>query len=81
MVDIKLCASPDDLRGAVTPIWHYFGRQPLDEQVQALQRVMPALRVHTAWDDIYRSPQYRSGKEPISFKPRCSAATFCAIMV
>ena len=51
MVEIKLCASPDDLRGAVTPIWHYFGRQPLDEQVKALQRVMPAHRVHTAWDD------------------------------
>jgi predicted acetyltransferase len=51
MVDIKLCSSRDELRAAVTPIWHYFGRQPVDEQVQALQRVMPAHRVHTAWED------------------------------
>ena len=51
MVDIRLCSSGDELRAAVTPIWHYFGRQPVDEQVQALQRVMPAHRVHTAWED------------------------------
>jgi predicted acetyltransferase len=51
MVDIKLCTSPDDLRAAITPIGHYFGRHPVDEQVKALQRVMPAHRVHAAWDD------------------------------
>jgi predicted acetyltransferase len=51
MVDIKLCASPDDLRAAMAPIWHYFGRQPVDEQVKTLQHVMPAHRVHAAWDD------------------------------
>jgi len=51
MVDIKLCTSSDDLRAAITPIGHYFGRHPVDEQVKALQRVMPAHRVHAAWDD------------------------------
>jgi len=51
MVDIRLCSSADELRAAVTPIWHYFGRQPVDEQVHALQRVMPPHRVHTAWED------------------------------
>jgi predicted acetyltransferase len=51
MVDIALCASPDDLRAAIMPIWHYFGRQPVDEQVKTLQRVMPAHRVLAAWDD------------------------------
>jgi predicted acetyltransferase len=50
MIDIKLCASADDLLAAITPIWHYFGRQPMDEQVKTLQRVMPAHRVHVAWD-------------------------------
>jgi len=49
-VDIRRCAHPDDLAAAVTPIWHYFGRRPLEEQVNALRRVMPPERVHTAWD-------------------------------
>jgi predicted acetyltransferase len=51
MVDVRLCSSADELRAAVTPIWHYFGRQPIGDQVQALQRVMPTHRVHTAWED------------------------------
>jgi predicted acetyltransferase len=51
MVDIKICASLDDLRASLTPISHYFGRQPVDEQIKTLQRVMPAHRVHAAWDD------------------------------
>src|SRR5215469_3242907 len=51
MIDIKPCASLDDLRAAVTPISHYFGRQPADEYVKTLQRVLPAHRVHAAWDD------------------------------
>jgi predicted acetyltransferase len=51
MVDIKLCASPDDLHAAIAPIGHYFGRQPFDEQVKTFQRVMPAHRVHVAWDN------------------------------
>src|SRR5215470_19449273 len=51
MVDIRLCSSADELRAAVTPIWHYFGRQPIDEHVKALQRVMPPHRVHTAWEN------------------------------
>lgn len=49
-IGIKTCASAEDLRAAVTPIWHYFGRLPLDEQVKSLQRVMPPHRVYTAWD-------------------------------
>jgi len=51
MGDIRLCSSTDELRAAVTPIWHYFFRQPVDEQVQTLQRVMPVHRVHSAWED------------------------------
>jgi hypothetical protein len=51
MVDIKICASLDDLRASLTPISHYFGRQPVDEQIKTLQRVLPAHRVHAAWDE------------------------------
>src|SRR5262249_28062868 len=49
-VDIRPCAAPEDLRVGSTPFWHYFGRQPVDEQVGALQRVMPPQRVFAAWD-------------------------------
>lgn len=36
---------------AVGPIWHYFGRSaPSEDQVEALARVLPAERVHAAWD-------------------------------
>jgi predicted acetyltransferase len=36
---------------AVSPIWHYFGRSaPSEDQVEALARVLPAERVHAAWD-------------------------------
>src|SRR5215831_13692422 len=52
MIDIKPCTSFDDMRAAVTPISHYFGRQqPLDEYVKTLHRVLPAHRVHAACDD------------------------------
>jgi predicted acetyltransferase len=49
-IEITACAFPDDLRAALTPMWHYFGRQPLDEQVATLQQVLPPQRVHAAWD-------------------------------
>jgi predicted acetyltransferase len=39
------------MRAAVSPIWHYFGRSaPSDEQIESLARVLPAERVHAAWD-------------------------------
>jgi predicted acetyltransferase len=49
-IDIVTCTSAADLRAAVTPIWHYFGRVPVDEQITALRRVLAPNRVHTARD-------------------------------
>ena len=49
-IEIRTCTSAAELRAAVAPMWHYLGRVPVDEQVAALQRVMPPHRVHTARD-------------------------------
>jgi predicted acetyltransferase len=51
MVDIRICASVDELRAGITPIWHYFGRRPVDDHLHALQRVLPLDRVHLACED------------------------------
>jgi predicted acetyltransferase len=49
-MDISTCASTDELRAALAPMWHYLGRVPVDEYVAALQRVMPPHRVHVTRD-------------------------------
>ena len=49
---VRACASVDELRAAVTPIAHYFGRaSPNEDQFERLARVLPTERVHAAWDD------------------------------
>jgi predicted acetyltransferase len=49
---VRVCSSMDEMRAAVSPIWHYFGRTgPNDDQIAALARVLPAERVHAVWDD------------------------------
>jgi predicted acetyltransferase len=48
--EIRTCASIEDLRSAVSPIWQYFGRVPSDEQVEHFARVMPLERARTVWD-------------------------------
>jgi predicted acetyltransferase len=51
-VQIRPCASADEVRQAVAPIGHYFGRSaPNDDQVERLLRVMPVERVYAAWED------------------------------
>jgi len=48
---VTTCASVEEMRAAASPIWHYFGRSgPTDEQIGALARVLPAERLHAAWD-------------------------------
>jgi predicted acetyltransferase len=48
---VTVCSSELELRAALSPIGHYFGRAvPSDEQVGSLARVLPADRVHAAWD-------------------------------
>ena len=48
---VRVCSSGDELRGALGPIWHYFGRStPNEDQFERLASVLPAERVHAAWD-------------------------------
>jgi predicted acetyltransferase len=48
---VTVCSSVEELRLAVSPIWHYFGRSaPTEDQVEPLARVLPPERVHAAWD-------------------------------
>src|SRR5262249_16951672 len=48
---VRPCCSTAELREAVRPIWHYFGRStPSDEQFERLQRVLPVERMHAVWD-------------------------------
>jgi predicted acetyltransferase len=48
---VTACSSESEMRAALSPIWHYFGRtMPTDEQLGSLSRVMPADRLHAAWD-------------------------------
>jgi predicted acetyltransferase len=48
---VRVCSSVEDVRMAVSPIWHYFGRSaPSEDQLESLARVLPAGRVHAAWD-------------------------------
>jgi hypothetical protein len=47
-IEMATCAPAAELRDAVAPIWHYLGRSPATEQIAALERLMPAQRVHSA---------------------------------
>ncbi|PYN90595.1 MAG: GNAT family N-acetyltransferase [Candidatus Rokuibacteriota bacterium] len=48
---VRACSSVEELRTGVSPIWHYFGRSgPTDDQIESLARVLPAERLHAAWD-------------------------------
>src|SRR5262245_59508187 len=48
---VRACSSLDELRAAVSPIWHYFGRTgPTEAQIAPLARILPAERVHAVWD-------------------------------
>ena len=48
---VRACASYDEVRIALSVIWHYFGRtEPRPEQLEALARYLPADRVHAARD-------------------------------
>src|SRR5215472_8029070 len=50
-LDIRPCASAVELRDAIGPIAHYFGRSvPSEDQAERLIRVMPAERVYAAWE-------------------------------
>ena len=49
--DVRPCASAKEQREAMSAIWHYFGRSaPRDDQMTSLASLMPAERMHGAWD-------------------------------
>ena len=43
-------ATPVDVPGALTPIWHYFGSRPTPEEGERLGTILPAERVLAAFD-------------------------------
>src|SRR5215469_14139655 len=51
-VQIRPCGSADEVKQAISPITHYFGRSaPNDDYAERLIRVLPAERVYGAWED------------------------------
>ena len=48
-LEVRTCA-PEEMRGAFSPIWHYFGGAPKEEDVERLATILPADRVHAAFD-------------------------------
>lgn len=49
-LEVRACA-PEEVRGALAPIWHYFGGVPKEEDVERIAAILPAERVHAAFDD------------------------------
>jgi len=50
-VDVRPCASADEVKQAIAPIANYFGRSAPDEELaERLIRVLPAERVYAAWE-------------------------------
>ena len=48
-LEVRICA-PEEVRGALDPIWHYFGGRATDEDVGRFAPILPAERVHAAFD-------------------------------
>ena len=50
-VDVRRCASADEVKHAIAPIAYYFGRSaPNEDLADRLARLLPAGRVYAAWD-------------------------------
>ena len=50
MIEVRACA-PEEVGGALAPIWHYFGSRPEPEEVVRLGTFLPPERVHAAFED------------------------------
>lgn len=48
-IEVKVCA-PDEVAGALNGIWHYFGGRATGEVVDVMAPILPAERVHAAFD-------------------------------
>ena len=49
-IEVKVCA-PEDVTGALNGIWHYFGGRATEENTELLKTILPAERVHAAFDN------------------------------
>jgi predicted acetyltransferase len=50
MLEVRHCR-PEELRAGLSPIFHYFGRAPNEEAAESIGRLLPADRMHAAWED------------------------------
>src|SRR5918911_5511087 len=50
MLDVRPCR-PEELRAGLSPIFHYSGRAPNEEAAESIGRLLPADRLHAAWED------------------------------
>src|ERR671924_210329 len=50
MLEVRPCR-PEELRAGLSPIFHYFGRAPTEEAAENIGRLLPADRLHAAWED------------------------------
>jgi predicted acetyltransferase len=49
-IEVRAC-KPDELKLALTPIFHFFGSAPSEEGLASISRVLPADRMHMALED------------------------------
>jgi predicted acetyltransferase len=49
-IEVKVCA-PEEVTGALNGIWHYFGGRATEENTELLKTILPAERVHAAFDE------------------------------
>jgi predicted acetyltransferase len=49
-IEVRVCA-PDEVGRALDPIWHYFGRRATAEDLERFAPILPAERVHAAFED------------------------------
>jgi predicted acetyltransferase len=50
VIEVRACAH-EEVGAALDPIWHYFGRRAEVEEVERFAPILPAERVHAAFDD------------------------------
>src|SRR5919201_965488 len=50
MLEVRPCR-PEEFRAGLSPIFHYFGRAPTEEAGENIGRLLPADRLHAAWED------------------------------
>ena len=49
-IEVRACSSKEELRGAMSAIWHYFGGTATDEDADRFLQLMDVDRMHAAFD-------------------------------